>query len=82
MKDNAIFHVTKVIHGKTRQPNPKGVIKEQYITLGFKNGTTKEQRLKLRTITFKAKDGNIYVLITNNFSLAASHVALIYKTDG
>ncbi len=79
MKDNAVFHVTKVIVDKTRQRNPKGVIKEQYITMGFKDGTKKEQRLKLRRITFKAEDGKIYVFITNNFTLPASQVALIYK---
>lgn len=79
MKDNAVFHVTKVIQDKTRQRNPKGVIKEQYITMGFKDGTKKEQRLKLRRITFQAEDEKIYVFITNSFTLPASQVALIYK---
>lgn len=79
MKDNAVFHVTKVIKDKTRQRNPKGIIKEQYITMGFKDNNKEEQRLKLRRITFKAEDGKIYVFITNNFTLPASQVALIYK---
>jgi Transposase DDE domain/Domain of unknown function (DUF4372) len=78
MKDNAVFHVTKVIQDKTRQQNPKGIIKEQYITMGFKDNK-EQQRLKLRRITFKADDGKIYVFITNNFTIAASQVALIYK---
>ena len=79
MKDNVVFHVTKVIKDKTRQRNPKGIIKEQYITMGFKDNNKEEQRLKLRRITFKAEDGKIYVFITNNFTLPASQVALIYK---
>jgi hypothetical protein len=78
MKDNVVFHVTKVIEDKTRQQNPKGIIKEQYITMGFKDNK-EQQRLKLRRITFKAADGKIYVFITNNFTIAASQIALIYK---
>lgn len=47
--------------------------------MGFKDGNKKEQRLKLRRITFKTEDGKIYVFITNNFTLPVSQVALIYK---
>jgi len=79
MKSNAIFHVTKVITDKTRRRNFKGVIKEQYITIGFKTAKGDPQRLKLRRITFRADDGKSYVFITNNFSLPASQIATIYK---
>ena len=79
MKNNALFHVTKVITDKTRRRNFKGVIKEQYITIGFKNPKGDQQRLKLRRITFRADDGKIYVFITNNFTLPASQIATIYK---
>jgi len=79
MKDGADFHVTKVIQDKTRQRNPKGILKEQYITIGFKDSDKEQQRLKLRRIIFKAEDGKIYIFITNNFTLPASQVALIYK---
>ena len=37
------------------------------------------QRLKLRRIMFKTDDGKTYVFITNNFTLPASQVAIIYK---
>jgi hypothetical protein len=78
MKDNAVFHVTKVLIDKTKKKNSKGVLKEQYVTVGFKqNG--EDKRLKLRRITFKAETGKIYVFITNNFSLPASQIATIYK---
>ena len=79
MKTNADYHVTKVITDNTRKKNPKGILKEQYVTLGYKDEHGKEQRLKLRRITFKADDGKVYVFITNNFKLAASPIALIYK---
>ena len=79
MKDNADFHVTKVIQDNTRKKNAKGVLKEQYITIGYKDQENKEQRLKLRRIIFQAEDGKVYQFMTNNFSLPASQIALIYK---
>lgn len=36
MKSNAVYHVTKVITDNTRRKNAKGVLKEQYITVGYK----------------------------------------------
>lgn len=78
MKDNALYHVTKVIADNTRKKNVKGILKEQYITIGYKFDN-ETQRLKLRRITFKAEDGKIFVFITNNFTLPASQIALIYK---
>lgn len=79
MKNNAVYHVTKVLTDNTKKKNPKGILKEQYITIGCKDTQGKEQRLKLRRITFKADDGKVYVFITNNFKLAAKQIALIYK---
>lgn len=78
MKANALYHVTKVIEDKTRRKNVKGVLKEQYITIGYK-ADIQEQRLKLRRITFRADDGKEFIFITNNFSLPAQQIALIYK---
>lgn len=79
MKENAVYHVTKVITDNTRKKKkPQGVLKEQYVTLGYKEGSEK-QRLKLRRITFGAEDGKTYVFITNNFTLPTSQIALIYK---
>ncbi|MEO5599900.1 MAG: IS4 family transposase [Cyclobacteriaceae bacterium] len=78
MKDNAVYHVTKVITDNTRKKQAKGVLKDQYITIGFKV-ENESQRLKLRRITFQADDGKVFVFITNNFTLPASQIALIYK---
>ena len=78
MRENAVYHVLKVITDRTKKKNAKGVLKEQYITVGYK-GNQDEKRLKLRRITFKADDGKVYVFMTNNFSLPADQIALIYK---
>jgi hypothetical protein len=80
MKDNAVFHVSKVITDNTKKKNAKGILKEQYITVGYKNIKGETVRLKLRRIIYKAEDGKIYVFITNSFTLAAAQIALIYKT--
>lgn len=79
MKENAVYHVTKVIVDKTKKQNAKGVLKEQFITIGYKDYQGEPQRLKLRRITYKSEDGKIYVFITNNFKLSANQVATIYK---
>jgi len=80
MKDNADFHVTKVLVDKTKRKNARGVLKEQYITVGVKqNG--KVDRLKLRRITFKTEEGKVYVFITNNFTLPASQIATYHLQE-
>lgn len=79
MKDNAIYHVTKVLIDKTKKKNAKGVVKEQLITISYKNTQGDIIRVKLRRIVFKADDGKMYVFITNNITLPASQIALIYK---
>lgn len=78
MKQNAVYHVTKVLTDNTRKKDAKGVLKDQYITIGYKMDNEPE-RLKLRRITFKADDKKVYVFLTNNFTLPASQIALIYK---
>lgn len=79
MKDNADFHVTKVLIDKSRRKVITGIIKEQYITVGVKQNGVETQRLKLRRITFKSEDGKLYVFVSNNFTLPASQIATIYK---
>jgi hypothetical protein len=79
MKNNADFHVTKVLIDRTKKKNAKGVLKEQYITVAVKQNGMVIQRLKLRRITFKTEEGKLYVFVTNNFTLPASQVATIYK---
>ena len=80
MKENADYHVVKVLVDKTRKKNAKGVLKEQYVTVAEKIGNKKLGRMKLRRIVFKTQDGKEYVFITNNFTMPASQIATIYKS--
>lgn len=79
MKDNAVYHVSKIIIDNTKQKNPKGILKEQYITMGYKDEHGVQQRLKLRRVVYKDNDGKVYVFITNNFKLPSKQITLIYK---
>jgi IS4 transposase len=79
MKDNAVYHVVKVVADKTKQKNARGIQKEQHITVAEKIGNKKISRLKLRRIVFKTPEGKLYVFVTNNFTLPASQIATIYK---
>lgn len=79
MKENAVFHVAKVLVDKTKKKNAKGVLKEQYVTVGVKQNGVEKDRLKLRRIIFKTDEGKVYVFITNNFTLPATQIATIYK---
>lgn len=79
MKENANFHVTKVLIDNTKKKNTKGILKEQYITIAVKLNGTVQERLKLRRIVFKTEQGKVYVFMTNNFTLKAAEIATIYK---
>lgn len=78
-RSNAKYHVTKVLVDRTRKRHARGVLKEQLITVGIKEGGVEAGRLKLRRITFLAEAGKVYVYLTNNMTLPASQVATIYK---
>jgi len=80
MKENADYHVVKVLVDKTKKKNAKGVIKEQYVTVAEKIGNKKLGRMKLRRIVIKTEEGKEYVFITNNFTIAASEIGMIYKS--
>ncbi len=47
MKDNAVYHVTKVLLDHTKRKTPKGIVKEQLITMGYKNIEGQVVRVKL-----------------------------------
>lgn len=79
MRENAGFHVTKVIDDKTKKRNAKGVLKEQYITVPIRKNGAVIERLQLRRITFKTGDDKVYVFLTNNFTLPPAQIATIYK---
>lgn len=78
-RSNADFHVTKVIVDKTRKRKAKGVVKEQFVTVGVKQNGAVVERLKMRRITYRTEEGKAYVYLTNNFTLPGSQIAIIYK---
>jgi len=78
-RGNADFHVTKVIVDRSRKRNAKGVLKEQFVTIGVKQKGIVVERLKLRRITFRSEEGKVYVFLTNNFTLPGTQIATIYK---
>ena len=80
MKENADYHVVKVLVDRTKKKNAKGIIKEQYVTVAEKIGNKKLGRMKLRRIVVKTEEGKEYVFITNNFTMAAYQIATIYKS--
>jgi hypothetical protein len=53
MEDNAIFHVTKVMVDNTQKKDSQGVLKKQYVTIGFKPEGGGEDRLKRRRMRYK-----------------------------
>lgn len=81
MKDNADYHVTKVLEDRTKKKNVTGVLKEQLITVAVKQNGVVTERLKLRRITYKTQEGRVYVFITNNFTLPAIRSLPYTKTD-
>ena len=78
-RKNADYHVTKVILDKTKKHKARGLLKEQYITVGVKQNGIVVERLKLRRIEYSSEEGKQYVFITNNFTLQAKQIATIYK---
>jgi hypothetical protein len=78
-RKNADYHVTKVMLDKTKKHRAKGVVKEQYITVAVKQNGNVIERLKLRRIQYLSEDGKQYVFVTNNFTLPANQIAVIYK---
>lgn len=78
MKENAVYHVCKVLSDRSKKHKSQGVVKDQLITVGYQQGND-PIRLRLRRVTYKAEDGRIYVFITNNLKISASQVARIYK---
>lgn len=78
MKTNAKYHVIKVLQDYSKKANRKGVLKEQIISIGYKQ-LGEEIRLRLRRIEYRDEQGRLYVFLTNDFVQKASKIALIYK---
>lgn len=79
MKENALYHVKKIIRDNSKKKKQNGVLKEQLVTMGYSDTNGEKHRFTLRRITFKAQDGKVFVFITNNLTVRAEEIAEIYK---
>ncbi|MDH6392229.1 hypothetical protein M2480_003242 [Parabacteroides sp. PFB2-12] len=78
MKNNAKYEVQQVVLDRVLEKDPFGVLKEEHVHLGYKDGK-EEKTLCLRRIIYKDEKRRIYVFITNNFDITAEEAAFLYK---
>jgi hypothetical protein len=77
-KKNAVYEVLETVRESTVQKGKAEVIREETIKVTYKSPKeTKE--MKLRRISYQDDKNRSYVFITNNFTITAQEVALIYK---
>jgi hypothetical protein len=78
-RHNAQPKVLKTLVDRTKKRAAVGVMKEQLIEVIVKNKNDFLGTLKLRRIEYKTEDNKSYVFVTNNNSLPAEQIAIIYK---
>lgn len=77
-KENAVYTVLEVRQKSVVKKNTSGVKKEEYISLLYKQAG-KLQTLILRRIEYQDELNRQYVFLTNNFSITAEEVGMVYK---
>lgn len=77
-KENAVYSVLEIKQKNSVKRNTSGVKKEEYISLLYKQAE-KLQTLILRRIEYQDELNRQYVFLTNNFSITAEEVGMIYK---
>jgi hypothetical protein len=77
-KKNGAYEVLETVREETVEKGKAGVIKEELIKITYKLKKEKKE-LKLRRISYQDDKNRSYVFITNNFTITAEEVALIYK---
>jgi hypothetical protein len=77
-KKNGIYEVLETVSEKSVEKGKAGVIKEEIIKIAYKS-KQENKELKLRRISYQDDKNRFYVFITNNFTITAEEVALIYK---
>lgn len=78
LKCNAVYEVLKVQFEQTLNDTESGVMKEEHISLKYKE-KKETKTLRLRKVTYKDEKGRIYQFITNNFEISNQEVAFLYK---
>ncbi len=77
-KKNGIYEVLETVSEQTVEKDKAGVIKEEIIKITYKS-KKENKELKLRRISYQDVKNRLYTFITNNFTITAEEVALIYK---
>jgi len=77
-KKNALYEVEETVSEQPVEKGKAGVSKEEIIKIVYKSKKEKKE-LKLRRISYQDDKNRLYTFITNNFTITAEEVALIYK---
>ena len=78
MKSNAVYERVSEEFEQTLKPKEAGVLKEEHIELTYQEDRT-EKKLRLRKITYRDEKGRCYEFICNNFEIANTEIAFLYK---
>lgn len=77
-KTNAVYEVLETAIERELEKDKPGVSKEEIITVSYKEGK-EVKKLRLRRICYSDEKNRYYVFISNNFTVTAEEIALIYK---
>ena len=77
-KDNAVYQVTDIIRSRRAKKGIPGVYGEKTITVSY-NQDGEDKVLLLRQVQYQDEKNRRFVFITNNLTLKAEEIALIYK---
>ena len=77
-KDNALYTVLEISQKRNLKKHIAGVKLEENIAIQYKEGVL-EQMLILRRIEYQDEKNRQFVFITNNFTITAEVVAMVYK---
>lgn len=78
-KDNAIYTVAERIQKNILDKGKPGIKKEEVIVIQYKDKHEEYSSLMLRRIEYQDDKGREYVFLSNNFTISAEEVALVYK---
>ena len=77
-KSNAVYRVIKNVSYHRKSKNKASVTREELIEISYKTGK-EEKALQLRRICYQDEQNREYVFISNNLTITAEEIALIYK---
>jgi len=78
LKSNAIYQVEELICEHSLKDGESGVIKVEHIHMSY-NENKQAKKLCLRKVTYRDEKERVFEFITNNFTISAQEVALLYK---